>query len=122
MSHEQQRMSTLSTRTRQVILDTVRGLVTSNYDQLVADGRAGRLTAEELQSSIDAYRGTIVLPPEDIWSWAEVYPIEASPDAFFVEVPLWTKEEGRSDLTLSLLLHVDPERGPSVSIEDFHVL
>jgi hypothetical protein len=50
-----------------------------------------------------------------------VYPSDGSPGEFAVDVPLWTAEEGRTDLTLSLTV-VDDGDSAEVSIYDVHVL
>ena len=40
---------------------------------------------------------------------------------FSVHMPLWTEEEGRSDLTLELTIKM-PDKGIEVELDDIHVL
>jgi hypothetical protein len=104
-----------------VIRELVHELVKGNYEGLEADGRAGRLTAEELRQSITSYGGTIIELPNEAFETADAIPIEGEPNCWAVDVDLWTAEEGQSDLTLSLTVCVTPE-GMIAQIDDLHVL
>src|SRR5688572_33154275 len=79
----------------------VADLVAGRYADVVADGRGGRLTEVELATAIAEYGHVLVPLPDAGLELIDVYQHEST-DACSVEVPLWTAEEGRSDLTLSL--------------------
>jgi hypothetical protein len=96
-------------------------LVAGNYTALESDGRIGRLTKDELTRAITDYGRTLVASPGSSADEGDVYPSDDVPGRFAIDIPLWTAEEGRSDLTLSLTV-VDSDDGPSVWIDDVHVL
>ena len=112
-------MHDLSDKAKQAIRSLVDDIVAGNYAVIAADGRIGRLTEEELRRAVLEYGRALVSLPED--PALHVYPWGEDPGRFAVDVDLCTREEGRSDLTLSLLVfeHDDSVR---VTIEDLHVL
>jgi hypothetical protein len=59
--------------------------------------------------------------PSDGEVLVDVYAQTSPPDAVTLDVPLWTREEGRSDLTLSVTAI---RRGETytVEVDDLHVL
>jgi hypothetical protein len=114
-------MAELSTAVQDAIRRVVDDLVEGRYAMLARDGRAGRLTAEELERAIRDYGRALVPLPPDAMRKADVYPIEDVAGELAVDIPLWTKEEGRSDLTLSLTV-VERAGGVTISIDDLHVL
>ena len=56
-------------------------------------------------------RRVIPLPPEG-WDLADAVRVGGRPEQWFVAIPLWTSEEGRSDLTLEATVE-DRTEGPS---------
>lgn len=114
-------MPTISSAAENAIRQLVEDLVAGDYAAVVADSRIGRLTEDELRRAIAEYGKTLVSLPVDGVDAADVYPSDNDPSEFAVDLPLWTAEEGRSDLTLSLTV-VDRDDGPVVSIDDLHVL
>jgi hypothetical protein len=99
----------------------VSDLASGAFREVVADGRAGRLTAAELEAAVRTYGRTLVPLPDDAFALVETYELSGDPNALAVDVPLWTIEEGRSDLTLSLTAL---RRGSAydVQVDDLHVL
>lgn len=89
---------------RPLIAALVRELAAGNYGDLERDGRAGRLTAEDLRRVIADYGATLIPLPDDAFEvGGNAYPIEGSdPPEWAIDQHLWTKEEGRSDLTLQV--------------------
>ena len=96
-------------------------LAAGRYAELAADGRAGRLTETELRTAVEEYGRTLVPFPDDIEMIADVYEQPLHPDVVTLDVPLWTQEEGRSDLTLSLTAIKQGETY-TVEVDDLHVL
>jgi hypothetical protein len=88
-----------------VVLDPI---VRGEYTVAVAATQGSRIGAEDLARAIADYGRTLVDPAAGWWSTVAV--TELSGDrGFHVAAPLWTAEEGRSDLTL------DPVRGVCVN-------
>jgi hypothetical protein len=111
-------LSTAATKSIRALIDD---LVERNFAAIEADGRVGRLTVEELRIAIDAYGKTLVVMPRNGLESVDAYPSDEDPEVIAVDVPLWTREEGRSDLTLSLTI-VERAGSAIVSIDDLHVL
>jgi hypothetical protein len=99
----------------------VADLCAGRYAELEADGRAGRLSAEELRTAVEQYGKTLVLLPDESWALVDEYPQVDARNTMAVDVPLWTKEEGRSDLTLSLAATKEADRWV-LYVDDLHVL
>lgn len=96
-------------------------LVKGNFDQLERDGRSGRLSSQELKEALQGYGSTIIALPDEAFHLADVYPVKGQKTTWAVDVPLWTAEEGRSDLTLSLTVS-DSQDGVRLEIDDLHTL
>lgn len=114
----------MTTALSPLVVDSVRKLVqmlaAARFNDLEADGRAGRLTAEELRRAVQEYGRTLRELPEEAWALVDEYRQNNSDD-FSLDVPLWTIEEGRSDLTLSISVR-ETREGVTLSIDDLHVL
>ncbi len=95
-------------------------IANKKYDLIKANGLNGRVEINDLKRVINEYGCTIVPIPEKGFLIAEVYSINSN-DKFDIYLPLWTKEEGRSDLTLSLSCYNNNGK-PKVEINDLRVL
>ena len=97
-----------------------------HYRQLEADGRAGRLTAAELEDVIVLYGRQLIDPPDEAFVAAHIYTINIASAGetgarVKVDLDMWTVEEGRSDLTPTLMI-VEVADQVTIEIEDLHVL
>lgn len=80
-------------------------LVESNYEVLEKMTQGRHLTAEEMARAVTEYGRTLVLPPDE--AYEDIDAIDSTVDGkhtHAVDFPLWTKEEGRSDLEVELTL------------------
>src|SRR5689334_21362992 len=76
-------------------------LVGKDYAGLERLTRGVRLRASEIETGIREYGRTLVLPPPEAFSSADVIAIRGSvPPAYSVRFRLHTREEGLSDLQL----------------------
>jgi hypothetical protein len=81
-----------------------------------------RMSIHEIQTAINDYGRTIVLPPDSAYSLLDIVAVKNVPfDQYSVRMPLWTKEEGRSDLTLEVTCKFFEER-EEVELDDIRVL
>lgn len=103
------------------IQDVVRELVKGNFETLEQDGRSGKLTAKELERAIQDYGATLVNLEDEALKAVDVYRKQGVDNCWAVDLDLWTVEQGRSDLTLSLTIEVRGQR-VNVAIDDLHVL
>jgi len=106
---------------RERIAKLVEDLAAGRLRLLVDDGRAGRLSEDELRRAVEDYGRTLVPLPEEAWGLIEIYEQTENPDVSSLDVPLWTIEEGQSDLTLSISV-TKSESGISIAVDDLHVL
>ncbi|MFJ8461722.1 hypothetical protein ACIQ57_21730 [Lysinibacillus xylanilyticus] len=83
-----------------MISETIADLSKENYNKIEEDGRLGRINIDDLKRVITEYGCEIIPLPDRAFNLAEIYYIAAG-KRLDIYLPLWTKEEGRSDLTLS---------------------
>ena len=114
-------MTPLPPELKSAIVDLVSDIVAGRYAEIASGGRIGRLTADELAEAVRLYGRTLIPLPDDAWSFVHVYPINGDARALSLDVEMFTIEEGRSDLTLSLSARRDGDRW-TIGIDDLHVL
>lgn len=97
-------------------------LVRGDYDAVLRRCPESPLTAAHLREAIEEYGRTLIIPPDGAYDGLESVrvTVEELP-TWAVMVPLWTKEEGRSDLTLELTM-VFGNGEPEITIDNLHVL
>ena len=99
----------------------IEDLAAGRYAEIAADGRAGRLTEAELRTAVEQYGRTLVPLPADGELLVEIYEQTSQSGVVTLDIPLWTREEGRSDLTLSVTAIKQGETY-TVEVDDLHVL
>lgn len=105
----------------EMVRSVVTLLVAGKFDELERITKGRRLSASEMASVIRRYGRKLMPPPFDEWKLDVIEVIGAMPMRWSVRVPLWTAEEGRSDLTLDLTV-IKSREGMSVEMNDLHVL
>ena len=104
------------------IRQVIEHLVAGRYVELETLTNGQRLSAQEMAKAINDYGRKLVLPPEDVFELMDVVEVRnAQPQQWSVAMPLWTREEGRSDLSIGVTVIAD-EDGYSVELDDIHVL
>lgn len=106
------------------VRDVIHSIAKGEYEMLEADGRAGRLSADDLRSAVANYRRTLVIPPDEVLQedlLREAVPMRGERESWALVANLWTAEERRSDLSVELTAQALPE-GIRVSIDDLHVM
>lgn len=111
----------LSERAIAAIREVVAVVASGDFARLEADGRIGRGTGDDFRRVLREYGATLVPIPADAFHHIEGFAVMNDPHETAVDVTLWTVEEGRSDLTLSLTVRDDGE-SISLSIDDLRVL
>ncbi len=99
-------------------------LVDGEYTVLEAMTKGKQLTAAEMREAVESYGRTLVRPPNGaLPPDVDVFPIQgAGPRRLFAVMPLMTAEEGRSDLTVELILVEAAPQLWSIEIQNIHVL
>jgi hypothetical protein len=96
-------------------------LASHEYEQLEIITCGHRLSAEEMRAAILEYGRTLISLPDDalgLINYIECQDLSG----WSVVVPLFTREEGRSDLSLELSLVGKGLDDYDVQIDDIHVL
>jgi hypothetical protein len=80
-------------------------LARGEFDRVEQLTRGRRASAEDLRRVVAEYGRTLVPLPPEAFPDLDVHLVEGcDPPTCVVDVDLWTEEEGRSDLTLTLEL------------------
>jgi hypothetical protein len=113
----------LHTQLKTAVSIAVNLLVRGEYEALdrLTSGRL--VSANLLRRAVEEYGKTLVEPPRSAWD--EIDAVQApdlKPATFHVVFPLWTKEEGPSDLTLELRLVEAYPGALETEVVDLHVL
>lgn len=89
----------------QVVRTTVGLLTAMHYDTLERMTRRKRLTAGMMRDAVERYGRTLVRPPDAAYQDLSGLAGERHGKRVYqVVFPLWTKEEGQSDLELDLVI------------------
>ncbi len=109
---------------RNAVLTRVVSLVAAcAYEEVVATAPKSRITAAQMRAAVGAYgRSLIPLPPHASALIDYVAIAGANPEAWSVVVPLFTREEGRSDLSLVAQMTRTADGQYEVEVDDIHVL
>jgi hypothetical protein len=102
------------------INELVKDISNKNYKNIELKNEYGHTNMNELENRIKEYNKTIIPLPEEAFEIAEIYIIEKE-NRIDIYIPLWTKEEGRSDLTLSIGCYLIKNE-PVIKIDDLEVL
>jgi len=105
--------------------------VTAAAVRAVAEGDRPALDAMKASDAGDPYESTreygrwgdvhLVVPPGDPRAWT-IRVMRGDDDWLAVEVDMWTREEGRSDLTLELELSRRPDGSLGAEFRNLHVM
>jgi hypothetical protein len=107
---------------RATIFEIAGQLARGEYGALVQQCARSRLTSEDMRNVIHDYGRKLVCPPGNAYDDLDAVPVKnAALPTWSVRAPMWTEEEGRSDLTLDLTITVGSDK-PVVEFDDLHVL
>jgi hypothetical protein len=100
--------------------EKIRAFVTDLANGNLSALQYGGVSASDLAKAVREYGRTLVPLPDNAFAMAEVYDI-GSNGRTDVYLPLWTKEEGRSDLTLFVSCF-SGNGEPVIEVNDLRVL
>jgi len=112
-------LHTIPPATRNALKALVHDLITGNFDAIEADGRCGQTTGPDLARVLRQYRKTFVDLPDE--AFVQARGSDNLDDSLYIDLPLWTIEEGRSDLQLQVVVK-QATSNPQVTITDLRVL
>jgi hypothetical protein len=107
---------------KRIVRQILSWLAMGDFAKLVELTKGVRMSDDEITTAIRDYAKTLCIPPEHAFDLMDVVTVRnAAIPQFSVRIPLWTKEEGRSDLTLELTIKM-PDKSIEVELDDIHVL
>jgi hypothetical protein len=80
-----------------------------------------RMKGQDPLTWIRDYPATLTPLPAETWDTADAIQHQQHPSTWSLVIPLWTLQEGRSDLSLEATAQ-DLTDGPLITIDDIHVL
>ena len=96
-------------------------LVAKDYLALERLSNAKHLGASSIEQAVSGYGRTLIMPPDD-QSLPDIIAVDGQEiSRWSVVVPLYSLEEGLSDLSLELSIEESEERKFQVEIENIHV-
>lgn len=105
-----------------LVAQLVQQLSVGDFEGALRSAPRSRVNAEQIRSSVQQYGRTLVpLTAESYELIDYVVVLGSSPLAWSVVVPLFTKEEGRSDLSLELSIVEQAVGGHHIEIDDIRV-
>jgi hypothetical protein len=97
-------------------------LVEGRYSDIEILTKSVRLAACDVKGIVNEYGRRLIMPPEEAFNLMNVVRVRNSgPQKWSITMPLWTEEEGRSDLSIILTL-IQSDQGIEVELDDIHVL
>ena len=101
----------------------LRYLCAHSLDDLSDRFPQSRLSAQDIAVVLSRYGARLSPPPADAGSYVSVISVQGSTfPTWSVVTPVWTEEEGRSDLSLELTISETPQSRLAVELDDLHVL
>lgn len=107
----------------EALIHTVGLVVDGEYEALERMTRGIHMPAEEMGRAISLYGRTLTPPPLEAYAdLTHVHEREREGQrVYFIEFPLWTVEEGQSDLELDLVLVEVADESYDVELNDIRV-
>lgn len=104
-----------------VLKKLVELLVNRDFESIKASGAAARVPVDALEDEMNEH-GRSFIPLPDA-AWERVEPIQVQDEArWYVDVDLWTVEDGESDLTLSVEVERAGDGTWKAEIQNLHTL
>ena len=112
----------MNERLREPIAQVLSLLVKKEYEQLSRLTHGKRLSSQEMAQVVANYGRTLVEPPDDVFNFSDAVQVRgAEPTRWSISIPVWTVEEGRSDLSIELTV-IDHGNRFDIELDDIHVL
>lgn len=100
-------------------------IVRGEYEVVEAMTRGQRLSANDLEDAVRAYGRHLIPPPPGSWAKLHVVAVKrriGRREAYVAVVPMWTEEEGESDVALELRVRRAAQGLWDAEVLDLHVL
>ena len=105
---------------KKLIQKLVAELAKGNYSIIKEPPFQSRCNPEDIARVIEDYGRTITNLPNEAFNFYKAIPVKGEKSKYALDVDLWTKEQGRSDLTLQLT--VSDQENLVIEVDDLHIL
>jgi hypothetical protein len=106
-----------------IVGEVVARLAAADYEGIAAMAPKSRVTPSQMRAAVEQYGRTLLPLPLGADALIDYVAVRSSsPYTWSVVCPLFTAEEGRSDLSLELRLTQSPGANYTVEVDDLHVL
>lgn len=96
-------------------------LAALEFDRLLERCVTSRLSAADIETVLRQYGATPIAPPREAYDRLDAVRTNATRPTWSVGMELWSKEQGRTDLTVELTITLDNDEA-SIEFDDTHVL
>lgn len=101
----------------------VKLLVEKRYSDIASVTKNQRLTEVQISEAIIEYGRTLISPPLSFREHIDIVPvIDSQPRRWIVDFPLWTLEEGESDLSVEITCVDNGNEIFDIELDNIHVL
>lgn len=95
-------------------------LVNKEYDKFTDAIDCQNLSPDDILNIIEDFGETLIVPnPKDL---EQLNIIDVEENEWAIDFDLWTKESGKSDLTIQLTIKKNLDNSLSTELDDIHVL
>jgi len=116
-------MGALNSRVVALIRQVIAWLVGGNFLDIEARSGGVRLSADLMRQAIEKFGRTLIMPPDEVFSNMDVIRVpNADRPTWSVRFDLWTKEEGRSDLSVECTVIDRGDGELDLEVDNIHVL
>ena len=116
---------TIDSRIRDVVQRMMELLAAGRYEEVERWTQGNRVPAGDMERTVNEYPATFLSPPRSAYSEEEGMLIDevenASDPTYMIDMPFWSREEGRSDLEVRLTVVLRADGTFNVSLDDILV-
>lgn len=95
-------------------------LVNKEYEELTNEIDCQNLSSDDILNIIEDFGETLIIPnPKDL---EQLNIIDIDENEWAIDFDLWTKESGKSDLTIQLTIKRNSDNSLDTKLDDIHVL
>jgi hypothetical protein len=116
-----QRSVAFEKQVRSIVVDLLVLLADGDYESIMERCGYSLMDDHDLRNAVADYGRKVVAPPAD-YTFMRACELRArAVPTWHVEADVWTEEDGRSDLTLEMMVEFEAS-GPVIGINNLHAL
>lgn len=104
----------------QILNKTITTLANKEYKKLINEIDCQNLSSDDILNIIEDFGETLIVPSLEELKQLNIVDIDENEWA--IDFDLWTKESGKSDLTIQLTVKKNSDNSLNIQLDDIHVL